>query len=219
MKVLLLVNSSASSVTARSRVVIQKALSADHDVTLAETSRRGHATRLAQGAAAAGTEVVVVLGGRRHAQRGGQRPGRHRRAPWPPCRAARRTCSPARSACPTTPSRPPASCSTRSPRRQHPPRRPRVGERPLLPLPRRHGVRRRGRRPGRAARRRSSATPGTRCSCTPGSTRGSATTTAAGPASRCASPTAASWTTGTCRICLNTNPYTYLGQPAPRPGA
>ena len=44
-------------------MVIQKALSADHDVTLAETSRRGHATRLAQGAAAAGTEVVVVLGG------------------------------------------------------------------------------------------------------------------------------------------------------------
>ena len=63
MKVLLLVNSSASSVTARTRVVIQKALSADHDVTLAETSRRGHATRLAQGAAATGTEVVVVLGG------------------------------------------------------------------------------------------------------------------------------------------------------------
>ncbi len=63
MRLLLLVNSSASSVTARSRVVIQKALSADHDVTLAETSRRGHATRLAQGAAAAGTEVVVVLGG------------------------------------------------------------------------------------------------------------------------------------------------------------
>ncbi|MGH9274616.1 MAG: diacylglycerol/lipid kinase family protein, partial [Acidimicrobiales bacterium] len=63
MRVLLLVNSSASSVTARSRVVIQKALSADHEVTVAETSRRGHATRLAQGAAAAGTEVVVVLGG------------------------------------------------------------------------------------------------------------------------------------------------------------
>jgi diacylglycerol kinase family enzyme len=63
MKVLLLVNSSASSVTARSRVVIQKALSADHDVTLAETSRRGHAARLALGAAQTGTEVVVVLGG------------------------------------------------------------------------------------------------------------------------------------------------------------
>ena len=63
MKVLLLVNSSASSVTARGRVMIQKALSADHDVTLAETSRRGHATRLAQGAAADGVDLVVVLGG------------------------------------------------------------------------------------------------------------------------------------------------------------
>jgi diacylglycerol kinase family enzyme len=61
--VLLLVNSSASSVTARGRVVIQKALSADHEVTLAETSRRGHATRLAQAAATDGTDVVVVLGG------------------------------------------------------------------------------------------------------------------------------------------------------------
>jgi diacylglycerol kinase family enzyme len=63
MKLLLLVNSSASSVTARSRVVIQKALSADHEVSVAETSRRGHATRLALGAASAGAEVVVVLGG------------------------------------------------------------------------------------------------------------------------------------------------------------
>ena len=62
-KVLLLVNSSASSVTPRSRVVIGKALSADHEVTVAETSRRGHATRLAQGAAATGVDVVVVLGG------------------------------------------------------------------------------------------------------------------------------------------------------------
>jgi len=62
-KILLLVNSSASSVTARARVVIRKALSADHEVTLAETTRRGHATRLAMGAAATGTDVVVVLGG------------------------------------------------------------------------------------------------------------------------------------------------------------
>ncbi|HEY6533600.1 MAG TPA: diacylglycerol kinase family protein [Acidimicrobiales bacterium] len=63
MRVLLIVNSSASSVTARGRVVIGKALSADHDVTVAETTRRGHATRLAQGAAADGVDVVVVLGG------------------------------------------------------------------------------------------------------------------------------------------------------------
>jgi diacylglycerol kinase family enzyme len=62
-RVLLIVNSSASSVTARGRVVITKALSADHDVTVAETTRRGHATRLAQGAAAEGVDVVVVLGG------------------------------------------------------------------------------------------------------------------------------------------------------------
>src|SRR6516162_4796190 len=63
MKLLLIVNASASSVTARARVVIQKSLAADHRVTVAETSRRGHATRLAQNAAARGTEVVVVLGG------------------------------------------------------------------------------------------------------------------------------------------------------------
>jgi diacylglycerol kinase family enzyme len=62
-KLLLVVNTSASSVTARARVVIQKALSADHDVTMAETSRRGHASRLAQGAAADGVDVVAVLGG------------------------------------------------------------------------------------------------------------------------------------------------------------
>jgi diacylglycerol kinase family enzyme len=43
--------------------VIQKALSADHDVEVAETSRRDHATRLAQGAAAEGVDVVVALGG------------------------------------------------------------------------------------------------------------------------------------------------------------
>ncbi len=56
-------NSAASSVTARGRVVITKALSADHEVTVAETTRRGHATRLARGAAIDGIEVVAVLGG------------------------------------------------------------------------------------------------------------------------------------------------------------
>jgi diacylglycerol kinase family enzyme len=62
-RLLLIVNASASSVTARTRVVIQKALAADHDLSVAETSRRGHATRLAQGAAAEGRDAVVVLGG------------------------------------------------------------------------------------------------------------------------------------------------------------
>lgn len=63
MKIVLIANASASSVTARTRVVIQKALSADHNVELAETVRRGHATRIAKGAAASGADVVVVLGG------------------------------------------------------------------------------------------------------------------------------------------------------------
>ena len=49
--------------TARRRVVIQKALSADHDVTHVQTSRRGHATRLAMQAAHDGLDVVAVLGG------------------------------------------------------------------------------------------------------------------------------------------------------------
>ena len=63
MRLLLIVNASASSVTARARVVIAKALATDHRVTIAETSRRGHASRLAQGAAADGIDAVVVLGG------------------------------------------------------------------------------------------------------------------------------------------------------------
>jgi diacylglycerol kinase family enzyme len=60
---LLIVNTTASSVTARKRVVIQKALGADHDLEVMETSRRGHAARLARGAAHSGVEVVAVLGG------------------------------------------------------------------------------------------------------------------------------------------------------------
>lgn len=63
MRILLIVNAFASSVTARSMVVIRKAFSADHDVTMVETSRRGHATRLALGAANDGYDVVVVMGG------------------------------------------------------------------------------------------------------------------------------------------------------------
>ncbi len=63
MRLLLLVNSSASSVTPRGRVLVQKALAGVHEVTVAETYRRGHATRLATAAAKSGVEIVVVLGG------------------------------------------------------------------------------------------------------------------------------------------------------------
>ena len=63
MRILLIVNATASSVTARARVVIAKALAADHELAVAETSRRGHAERLARGAANEGIDVVVAMGG------------------------------------------------------------------------------------------------------------------------------------------------------------
>lgn len=63
MQLLLIVNESASSVTPRVRVLVGRALSADHHLRVTETNRRGHAAWLAQGAAAEGVEVVVVLGG------------------------------------------------------------------------------------------------------------------------------------------------------------
>src|SRR5437868_2007336 len=62
-RVLLLVNAAASSVTARRRVMIRKLLAAEHDVEVAETSRRGHASRLAHAAANDGFDVVAVLAG------------------------------------------------------------------------------------------------------------------------------------------------------------
>jgi diacylglycerol kinase family enzyme len=62
-RLLLLVNVAASSVTPRIKVQVQEALSASHSVTVVETSRRGHASRLAKGAVADGYDVVVVLGG------------------------------------------------------------------------------------------------------------------------------------------------------------
>ena len=63
LRLLLIVNTSASSVKPRARVMIRKALAEHHTVTLAETTRRGHAARLAQDAAASGVDVVVVLAG------------------------------------------------------------------------------------------------------------------------------------------------------------
>ncbi len=63
MRVLLIVNPSASSVNARIRVLIESKLAVDHEVSVAATNRQGHAARLARGAAATGTAVVAVLGG------------------------------------------------------------------------------------------------------------------------------------------------------------
>ncbi len=63
MRILLVVNSFASSVTARNTVVVHQALAKEHEVQMVETNRRGHATRFAQDAARRGLDVVVAFGG------------------------------------------------------------------------------------------------------------------------------------------------------------
>ncbi len=63
MRLLLIVNSFASSVTARTTVLVEEAFSADFEVQVRETNRRGHATRFARDAASRGVDVVAALGG------------------------------------------------------------------------------------------------------------------------------------------------------------
>jgi diacylglycerol kinase family enzyme len=63
MKIMLLINPSASSVDWKSRMAANSALVGDHDLTTVETTKRDDATDLARQAAADGFEAVVVLGG------------------------------------------------------------------------------------------------------------------------------------------------------------
>lgn len=63
MRILLVVNSFASSVTARNTVVVHRRLARGHDVEVVETNRRGHATRFAHDAARRGVDVVIGYGG------------------------------------------------------------------------------------------------------------------------------------------------------------
>ncbi len=63
MKLMLLVNPAASSVDWKSRMAANSALLGDHDLTTVETTKRDDATGLARQAAEDGFEVVVVLGG------------------------------------------------------------------------------------------------------------------------------------------------------------
>ncbi len=63
MRILLVVNAFASSVTARNTVVVHRALSQGNEVDIVETNRRGHATRFAQDAARRGVDVVIGFGG------------------------------------------------------------------------------------------------------------------------------------------------------------
>lgn len=63
MQLLLIVNPFASSVSPRTQVLVQRALGESHEVQVAETTRRNHATRLAEDAARRGVDGIVVLGG------------------------------------------------------------------------------------------------------------------------------------------------------------
>jgi len=63
MKLLLMVNPAASSVTARRRVAVEDILAADHELSVVVTKARDHATELARHAAGEGVDVVAVLGG------------------------------------------------------------------------------------------------------------------------------------------------------------
>jgi diacylglycerol kinase family enzyme len=60
---MLLINPSASSVDWKSRMAANSALVGDHDLTTVETTKRNDATGLARHAAEEGFEVLVVLGG------------------------------------------------------------------------------------------------------------------------------------------------------------
>jgi len=62
-RILLIVNSFASSVTPRNTVLVHEHLAKRHDVQVVETNERGHATRFAQDAAARGLDAVVGFGG------------------------------------------------------------------------------------------------------------------------------------------------------------
>jgi len=63
LRILLIVNSFASSVTPRNTVLVHQHLAKSHDVQVVETNERGHATRFAQDAAARGLDCVVAFGG------------------------------------------------------------------------------------------------------------------------------------------------------------
>jgi len=62
-RILLVVNSFATSVTPRNTVQVHQYLARHHDVQVVETSARGHATRFAVDAAARGLDAVIAFGG------------------------------------------------------------------------------------------------------------------------------------------------------------
>lgn len=63
LRIRLVVNAFASSVTARNTVIVHQVLSRGNEVEVVETNRRGHATRFSQDAARQGVDVVIGYGG------------------------------------------------------------------------------------------------------------------------------------------------------------
>lgn len=62
-RLVMIVNPTASSITRRDLVVIEKRLSLRHELIVHQTSRQGHATRLAHRAMKEKAEVVIAVGG------------------------------------------------------------------------------------------------------------------------------------------------------------
>jgi diacylglycerol kinase family enzyme len=62
-RILLIVNAFATSVTPRNTVQVHQYLARHHDVQVVETSARGHATRFAKDAVARGLDAVIAFGG------------------------------------------------------------------------------------------------------------------------------------------------------------
>ena len=145
LRILLVVNSFASSVTARNTVVVHRRLAATHDVELVETNRRGHATRFAHDAARRGVDVVIGFGGDGTLNEVATGIAGTDTAlgvlPGGSTNVFARTIG-----LPERPGRRGRAARRRHRRRRPPPDRARPGQRPVLLLPHRHRVRRRRRR-------------------------------------------------------------------------
>ena len=63
MRILLIVNAFATSVTPRNTVQVHQYLARHHDVQVVETSERGHATKFARDAVERGLDAVIAFGG------------------------------------------------------------------------------------------------------------------------------------------------------------
>ena len=210
LRVLLVVNSFASSVTARNTVVVHRRLSRGHDVETRrdQPARPRHPLRPRRRPPR--RRRRRRLRRRRHAQRGRHRDRRHRHRAR---RAARRVDERVRphDRHAERPGRGGRAAGGRHRRRRLPTDRPRPGQRPVLLLPHRHRLRRRRRRTGGDAGPRSSAGSATRCSSRAGVTTWLTGYDRQHPHFRVSGDGGRDVDDGYFSIVLNTNPYTYLG--------